>query len=118
MLPVDSGVFTNDNLLFPYLFLPGTYVADRNGFAFSAVVDGTLEDFDAFGAGPPYGQQVDEVTPGSNLPTEFAYTYTVTPGAAGVGTGTAVTPEPSSFLLLGTGVLGLGLLGVTRKRFV
>ena len=45
---------------------------------------------------------------GNTLATD-AFTLDVTSGT------TAVTPEPSSFALLGTGLLGMA--GVLRKRF-
>jgi hypothetical protein len=54
-------------------------------------------------------QVFNAVNSGGTLPVSFSAEFVI-------GTPSSVVPEPSTYLLLGTGIAGLGLIGFRRRR--
>ena len=97
---IASGNFNgNDNLLFP----AATPTLDSHGFSFTAINGPDHYDVNIFNTGGNYFAFLDDED-------NFTQTVPVTFSLA-----TATTPEPSTFILLGTGILGLA--GATRRKF-
>ena len=95
----DSGLFNN----FPVALVPGASATDElfTVLVPSDVADGDYSGFYVLAGGA-------DVNAENTLATDV-FTLDVTSGTP------AITPEPSSFALLGTGLLGVA--GVMRKRF-
>ena len=102
--PTLSGDFPNDNLLYDPLVAGGAL--DSNGFSFN-LTNGT--DFNIF----YFAGNYDLVT-GPGLNGFQLNSFSITNSTTGVPLVSGI-PEPSSFLLLATGVLGMA--GAIRRRF-
>ena len=98
-LIAPGGFNGNDNLLFP----TATPTLDSHGFAFTEINGPDHYKVDIFNDGSGYFAFLDDED-------NFTQTVPVTFSVA-----TAATPEPSTFILLGTGILGLA--GATRRKF-
>jgi hypothetical protein len=94
-----NGFNGNDNLLFP----SASPTLDAHGFSFSAANGPDTFDVNLFNNGSGYFVFLtDEDNFNEILPATFTLSTAI--------------PEPSTFLLLGTGVLSV--LGVVRKQFL
>jgi hypothetical protein len=94
----------NDNLLFP----TNARLVDVNGFAFSVLQGGLLYSVNIFSTVAGY-EAIALNSDGdfSDEPVSFS-----------LQSATAVTPEPSSFILLATGLSSLGFVGLIKSRMV
>ena len=99
---LDAGVVGNDNLLFP----SAARLLDVNGLGFSILAGGTNYQVNLFSN--LNGYEVLALDPLGNL-TDAPATFSLSGGAT-------VTPEPSSLLLLGSGVLSMGAAAVRRRK--
>ncbi len=97
-LTAPGGFNGNDNLLFP----SATPTLDSHGFSFTEINGPDHYDVNIFNDGSGYFAYLDDED-------NFTQTVPVTFSVA-----TAATPEPSTFILLGTGILGLA--GATRRK--
>jgi hypothetical protein len=97
----QDAFFSNDNLLFP----AGMRLLDVNGFAFTDVLGGLSYSVNIFSTVSGY----EAITLDSDGD------FTDTPVAFTLSGGSAVTPEPSSVLLLGSGLGGFASL-LRRRR--
>ena len=99
---VAPGVFGNDNLLFPN----ASRLVDVLGFAFTTVTAGESYTVNLF----------------SNLTGYEAFTldadgnYSDTPVSFALASSAGATPEPSSFVLLGSGVSALAGVSFRKRR--
>jgi hypothetical protein len=94
-----NGFHGNDNLLFP----SASPTLDSQGFSFADVNGPDHFDVNIFNNGSGYFVFLrDEDNFTETLPVTFALS--------------AATPEPSTFVLLGTGLLGA--IGVMRRKFL
>jgi hypothetical protein len=93
-----NGFNGNDNLLFP----SASPTLDSHGFSFTDVNGPDTFDVNIFNNGSGYFAFLrDEDNFTETLPVSFQLS--------------ATTPEPSTFILLGTGILGV--LGTARTKF-
>jgi PEP-CTERM motif len=99
-LIAPGGFNGNDNLLFP----AADPTLDAHGFSFTDVNGPDHYQVNIFNDGTGYFAFLDDED-------NFTQTVPVTFSVA-----TAATPEPSTFVLLGTGILGLA--GATRRKFL
>ena len=100
-LVAPNGFFGNDNLIFPST----PTLVDTHGFAFTDTQGNTSFTVDVFstGVGTYAAHFLDSDNVSATLPVTFSLSDTTT-----------VTPEPSSLMLMGTGVIGLA--GFARRR--
>jgi hypothetical protein len=95
-----GGFNGNDNLLFP----TNTQTLDANGFSFSAANGPDQFDVNVYNDGTGYFAFFRDE---DNFTATLPITFDVTPA-------TSPVPEPSTLLLLGTGILGAA--GAMRKK--
>ncbi|HEY2039925.1 MAG TPA: PEP-CTERM sorting domain-containing protein [Edaphobacter sp.] len=99
-LIAPGGFNGNDNLLFP----SDPSVFDSNGFSFSAANGPDQFDVNVFGNGTGYSAFFRD---------EDGFTGTL-PVSVQVNSSVSAVPEPSTLLLIGTGVLGAA--GAIRRK--
>jgi hypothetical protein len=99
-LIAPGGFNGNDNLLFP----AATPALDAHGFSFTDVNGPDHFDVNIFNDGSGYFAFLnDEDNFSQTVPVSFTLAA-------------SAVPEPSTFILLGTGILGLA--GATRRKFL
>lgn len=103
LISTNPGFFGNDNLLFP----TASRLVDVNGFAFTEAAPGLTISVNIFSTVAGY-EAITLDSDGDYIDTPV--TFTLTPAAA-------PTPEPSSLLLLGSGVLAMAATRIRRRLF-
>lgn len=101
LVAAGDPFFGNDNLIFP----SSTRFLDVNGLAYTQLIGGQLYSLDVYST--VSGFQVLALDSNNNLTFDTAsFSVSSTP---------TVTPEPSGFILVGTGLLGV-VASVRRRR--
>ena len=100
--PISSPFFPSDNLL----LVGGPRLLDVLGFGFTDVIGGVNYAVNLYSDNSPSGfsYYADLYDPTGNLTTESVVSFTA-----------AVTPEPSTWLLLGTGMAAMMAFGYKKR---
>ena len=102
LIPTNPGFFGNDNLLFP----TASRLVDVNGFAFTEAAPGLTISVNIFSTVAGY-EAITLDSDGDFNDTPVTFT---------LASAAAPTPEPSSLLLLGSGVLTMAANRIHRRR--